>query len=113
MKILTVDTNQIEDAYTFHRYFKELMGFPDFYGGNMDAWIDCMTYVDEPESGMTQVTVAPGELLILHLKNVVAFKNRCREVYDNLMECTAFVNYRRIFHDSGEGSPVLVISFFD
>jgi RNAse (barnase) inhibitor barstar len=37
MKILQIDTNSIHDAYSFHVYLKELMGFPDFYGGNMNA----------------------------------------------------------------------------
>ena len=27
---------------------------PDFYGKNMDAWIDCMTYLDEPDEECPQ-----------------------------------------------------------
>lgn len=113
MKILTIDTNQITDSNSFHSYFKEAMGFPDFYGGNMDAWIDCMTYVDEPTAGMTQITVVPGEMLVLQLTNARSFKSRCRDVYDELIECAAFVNYRRINNPYHQNDPVLVLSFFE
>ena len=28
------------------------MGFPGFYDRNMNAWIDCMSYIDELGAGM-------------------------------------------------------------
>jgi len=33
----------------------------DFYGRNMNAWSDRLTYIDDPPSGMTHVSLAEGE----------------------------------------------------
>jgi hypothetical protein len=40
----------------------------------------------------------------LRIDNVSDFKRRCPELYDALIECAAFVNYRRM--DQGD-APVL------
>ncbi len=45
---------QITDWDTFHDAFAATLGFPGFYGRNMDAWIDCVTSVDR-DDGMTAV----------------------------------------------------------
>ncbi|MDZ4753789.1 MAG: barstar family protein [Phycisphaerae bacterium] len=31
--------------------FAETFGFPGFYGRNMNAWNDCMTFLDGPDAG--------------------------------------------------------------
>jgi hypothetical protein len=94
--IVTIPTDQITDWDTFHSVFQAALGFPDFYGRNMNAWIDCMTYLDDPPSGMTSVSVDPGELLALRIDDAADFQRRCPEQYEALIECAAFVNYRRI-----------------
>ena len=38
----TIDGAAIKDFDSFHKVFKQALGFPGFYGSNMDAWIDCM-----------------------------------------------------------------------
>ncbi len=43
------------------------MGFPDFYGANMDAWIDCMFHLDDGESGKTRFDLKPGEALEIEM----------------------------------------------
>ncbi|HZV35960.1 MAG TPA: barstar family protein [Verrucomicrobiae bacterium] len=53
----TIDTKRISDWNSFHSVFSEVMGSPNFYGRNMDAWIDCMTNFDD---GMTRFTIGPG-----------------------------------------------------
>ena len=63
-----------------------------------------MTSVDCTEDRMTAVTGAPGEILILKIAHPFEFRQRCPEQYDALIECAAFVNYRRV--DAGE-TPVL------
>ena len=42
-----LNTNQISDWESFHHLCKKEFGFPDFYGMNMNAWIDCLSYLDE------------------------------------------------------------------
>jgi hypothetical protein len=62
----------------------------------MNAWIDCMTYVDHPDMGMVASPVAEGNLLTLRLDDAANFQRRCPEQYTALIECSAFVNYRRM-----------------
>jgi RNAse (barnase) inhibitor barstar len=102
--VVIVPVDRIADWDSFHSVFKETLGFPDFYGRNMDAWIDCMTYVDDPPSGMTAIFVSKGDLLTLRIDNASDFQKRCPEQYAALIECTAFVNYRRT--EVGE-APIL------
>ena len=104
--IISIPTDQITDWDSFHVAFQAALGFPGFYGRNMDAWIDCMTCVDDPPSGMSTACVAPGELMTLRIDNAAQFRRRCPEQYDALIECAAFVNYRRM--ERG-GTPVLAL----
>ncbi|AOK13540.1 barstar family protein [Burkholderia vietnamiensis] len=55
-----VDTTKITDWPSFHRVFSQIFGFPAFYGNNMDALIDCLSYLDDPEAAMTSLHVRPG-----------------------------------------------------
>ena len=108
MTLVKLDTSRITDWETFHSVFAEMFGFPDFYGRNMNAWIDCMTYIDDPEDAMTTVHAPPGGVLVLELEHVTEFAVRCPQQYDAIIECSAFVNWRRI--KVGE-SAVLTLSF--
>ncbi|MGJ4948599.1 barstar family protein [Bradyrhizobium sp. HKCCYLS20291] len=94
--IVNIPSQRIHDWDSFHRVFQEILGFPDFYGCNMNAWIDCMTYVDDPDSGMSATTVAEGEVLVLRIDDAAGLQRRCPEHYQALLEGTAFVNHRRI-----------------
>jgi RNAse (barnase) inhibitor barstar len=109
VKIIHIDCEKIRDWASFHKVFADELGFPDYYGRNMDAWIDCMTYLDEPESGMTRVSVEPGEVLTLILDNVKSLKNQLPEIYDALVECSGFVNWRRVDHNE---APILALAFY-
>ena len=109
MALIKIDTRRITDWGTFHEAFAAALGFPDFYGRNMNAWIDCMSYVDEPGAGMSSVDVKPGEILVLQLEGVNEFATRCREQYDAVVECVAFVNWRRI--EQGQ-KAVLALSYY-
>lgn len=106
MRILKIETRSINDWDSFHDFFQRAMGFPGFYGRNMDAWIDCMTRLDEPDAGLTQVAVEPGELLLLEIPDTEGFKERCPEQFEALLEGAAFVNRRRL---DAEEKPVLAL----
>ena len=66
-----------------------------------------MTSLDEPFS---KVCVEEGGAVTLHLKYAKGLKNRCPEIYDALIECAAFVNFRRI--EIGQ-TPVLFLAFYN
>ena len=107
--LVQLDCRRIHDWDSFHDVFADVFGFPSFYGRNMDAWIDCMTDLDDPGTGMTAVSVQPGSLLTLQLEAVDAFADRCPEQFAALVECTAFVNWRRI--EQGQAA-VLALSYW-
>jgi hypothetical protein len=108
-KNILIDGNRIVDWNSFHDTFAEIFGFPEFYGRNMNAWNDCMTYLDEPGAGMTSIHVSPGDVVVLCISGAKDFKKRCPEIYDALIECSSFVNYRRIEQDN---PAVLALSFY-
>jgi RNAse (barnase) inhibitor barstar len=105
--ILRIDATTITDADTFHAVFAAAFGFPAYYGRNLDAWIDCLTYLDDPASGMTTVHVLPGEILTLVLDHAEEFRGRCPALFSAFLECSAFVNWRRI--ELGQ-PPVLAVA---
>lgn len=107
--VVTIDLDRIVDWESFHSVFAEALGFPDFYGRNLDAWIDCMTSIDDPGGGaITRVTVRPGEMLTLHLDGMESLAVRCPDIHRSLLDVVAFVNWRRI--KDGEG-PVLALAY--
>ena len=111
--MLHIDANPIVDWPSFHDVFAEAFGFPDFYGRNMDAWIDCLSDLDKPDSGMTTVHVAPGQVLALVIDHAAEFKDRCPEQFSALVECAAFVNWRVMEHDGSFSKPPLLALAFD
>ncbi len=107
--VVKIDCSLITDHDTFHNVFDDAFGFPGFYGRNMNAWIDCLTSLDE-DDGMRSITILPGQVLTIQLENYKDFKARCPALLDDIIECSAFVNWRRI--ETGEPS-VLALSFHD
>ena len=95
-KNIQIDGSKITDWSSFHDYFAKLLGFPAFYGRNMDAWIDCMTYLNAPEDGMSNIHVPIGDVLVLCISGANDLKKRCPEIYDAVVECSGSVNKRRI-----------------
>ncbi len=107
--VVEIDTSKITDWDSFHDVFSACLGFPDFYGRNMNAWIDCMTSLDEPEDGMTSVHSPDGGVVVLALSDATDLSRRCPDIYEAIIESTAFVNYRKM--EVGE-RPVLSLSFW-
>ena len=105
MPIVDVPLSNIADWDSFHTTFAATLGFPDFYGRNMNAWVDCLTYEDD---GMTAFPIDTGDVLTLQLQDCKDFRARCPEIYEALVDCAAFVNWRRI--EMGE-RPILAVSY--
>ena len=109
-KEIAIDAAQIRDWPTFHTAFATALGFPEFYGRNMNAWIDCMTSLDDPGAGMSKLHAPQNGIVLLKVLNAKAFAARCPEQYAALNECSAFVNWRR--REQG-GAPVLALSYYE
>ena len=110
VNLVKIDCANIKDWGSFHEEFARVLGFPDFYGRNMDAWIDCMSSLSDPNDGMTQIHCEKGEVVTIELANINDFKSRCPEQYDAIIECSAFVNWRLIEIDQ---PPVIALSFHE
>ena len=106
-RVVAIDGDRIVDPDSFHDLMSEAFAFPPWYGRNMDAWIDLMTYLDE-DSATTGVFVDAGEIVTLKLGNARALRERCPEIYDQLVACSAFVNWRRM--ETG-GTAYLCLAF--
>jgi hypothetical protein len=95
MASVTLETNAIHDFESFHSHCAKVFGFPSFYGRNMNAWIDCLSYLPDGD-GMSSFTLQDGEQLFVHVPEFEAFSRRAPEVSRALIECTAFVNRRYV-----------------
>ncbi|WP_226782999.1 barstar family protein [Oceaniglobus trochenteri] len=100
-KAVAIDCTGITDWPSFHAVFADAFGFPDWYGHNRDAWIDCMTWLDDDG------TVAAGGPVTLHLTNTDDLKRRAPDILTDTLEMAAFVNGRRI--EKGL-TPILILS---
>ena len=105
MKII-IDASKITSVETLHDTFQEAFGFPDYYGRNMDAWIDCMSNLDDE---MNKVQVKEGEIVELQLDNIEVLKENHPDLYADIIECAAFVNWRRM--ERG-GLAILALSYY-
>jgi hypothetical protein len=103
-----IDFDKIKDWDTFHEVFAETMGFPDFYGKNNNAWIDCMSYIDDKEAGMSKIYVEPGERLDIVVSGTEKAIESTPEVFLGFMEIVADVNQR--FIESGTQTRVNIIA---
>ncbi len=95
MKTIEVPFHIFKSEDAFHAAFSEILGFPRFYGRNWDAWIDCMSYIDDPEAGMTKVLIDENEQLEF---NIVGYEFTDEldksDVFRNFCICSGFVNSR-------------------
>jgi RNAse (barnase) inhibitor barstar len=97
MKTININMSQITDWESFHKVFSEVMGFPDFYGRNINAWIDCMSDLSTPQVvGMTKIQVPIGDHLVLFMHGVNTFKKRQPEIFNDLMDAVIFVNENKM-----------------
>ncbi|WP_299399607.1 barstar family protein [Pelagibius sp.] len=106
--VVRIDGRRIVDRESFHDVFAEAFGFPDFYGRNMDAWIDCLSSLGSSDDGLTQIRAPEGGVVALQLDHADALSARCPEVFEDLVNCSAPVNLRLL--ERGR-SPVLALAF--
>jgi len=90
----------------FHEQCAAVFGFPAFYGRNMNAWIDCLTYVRDGD-GMSRFVLGPEEPLVIELSGAKTLKSQLPEIVDALVECTVAVNARHV--EMGEQPALLLL----
>ncbi|QWV14695.1 barstar family protein [Marinobacter adhaerens] len=105
--LVVVNGKKLIDWGSFHREFAAAFGFPDFYGNNMNAWIDCMSSLADPDEGMTKIHCAKGRVVTLQIDHAADMKAEHPELFSALLESVAFVNWRLV--QVGE-PPVLALA---
>lgn len=91
----TLDLSPIKDWPSFHDESARAFGFPEFYGRNMNAWIDCLSYLPEGD-GMSAFHLGENEMLTVFLPGFERFSREHGEICSALLECVAFVNGRYV-----------------
>ncbi|MBU5926326.1 barstar family protein [Enterobacter sichuanensis] len=106
MKVITlsIDFKEINDVTEFHNRVKQLFGFPDFYGNNFHAFIDCLTSLRFPEEGMTSLNLKKDEFLLLKISNI---NNLDEELKHDFLLSIQEVNNRSILF--GEEPTILLL----
>lgn len=91
MPRVVLPTNEIRNEKTFHAVCQRVFGFPDIYAHTMDAWVDCLSCLDDPSAEMSSLTLAPGELLLIVVPDTANLK---QEIFDDLIDGAIEVNAR-------------------
>ena len=100
MATAILDTRAITDWASFHDACQAAFGFPEFYGRNVNAFIDCLNYVDEGD-GMSRFHLAPGETLTIEVLEADEFATRAPDQALAILAWTGFVNQNAI----ADGKP--------
>lgn len=93
MPLARLDADAITDWDSFHDACAAAFGFPEVYGRNMDAFIDCLAGLGEGD-GMSRFHLKAGKTLTIELRGADAFCERCPQIALALLSCVAFVTAR-------------------
>jgi RNAse (barnase) inhibitor barstar len=91
MATVQLDGKKIGTRNAFHTECQLAFGLPDYYGRNMDAWIDCLSSLRE-DDGMTKFKLGPDESLQIEVLHSAMLRRRAPEIFDALTECASAVN---------------------
>ena len=90
MARISLDGASIRDWDSYHSVCARAFGFPDFYGRNRDAWIDCVSSMRDREA-MTGITLADDEALVVEIASSDSVPD---EMVGALVRDAAAVNQR-------------------
>jgi hypothetical protein len=107
MATVRLDGTKLIDWPAFHAECRREFGFPDFYGNNMDAWVDCLSYLRD-DDGMCRFRLAPDEVLHIEVAGASALRAKAPEIAEELVFCVDAINER--YADYGE-KPALDLVF--
>jgi RNAse (barnase) inhibitor barstar len=106
MTTIEINGSKITDWNTFHELFKEVLGFPEFYGNNSSAWIDCMGDIHN-DTKMSDVFLPEQEALVLKINDTKSIENSNPDILEGLYAMTAFVNKENLLN-KGQ-APIYVL----
>ncbi len=101
--VVDLDGSAIANWDDFHAASRRAFGFPDYYGNNISAWIDCMSGLRD-DDGMTRFVLGERDSLVIRLLHAKTLEQRAAHVMQGLQAAVAEVNDR----SSEAGEPPLL-----
>ncbi|WP_034295338.1 barstar family protein [Herbaspirillum sp. RV1423] len=83
----------IADWDSFHDECAKVFGFPDFYGRNMNAWVDCLSYLRD-DDGMSKFVLKDNEVLTIEVQHSEKLRATAPDILEELQFCVAMINER-------------------
>ena len=71
MQEVRLDISRFEEKISLHRYLKEQMGFPFYYGANLDALFDELSSITEPVHIQLQYSTKPREKMTDYIPRIL------------------------------------------
>lgn len=88
---IQLGTKNIHDAQSFHEICKTAFGFPEIYGKNFDAMLDCFISALDEER-MTNISLSDGRGIEIEILDFKDFAERLPEVCSQFLKLIAEVN---------------------
>lgn len=99
MASVQLNGEQLTSWEDFHAQCAMAFGFPEFYGRNLDAFIDCLSYLRD-EDGMSKFRLQPDEVLRVEVSHSEALRLKAPDILTELTFCMDALNER--YADYGE-----------
>lgn len=100
-KRIRINLSEIDSIEEMHEELITKFGFPNFYGKNVYALIDCWSSLRFPNDEMSEFVLKDDEVLILEIKGLVRAND---VVLNNLIIAIENVNRREI--DRGKQASI-------
>lgn len=99
MPAVSLNGEIITNWDAFHDESQRVFGFPEFYGRNMNAWVDCLSYLRD-DDGMSRFRLQSDEVLRIEVQQAERMRAQVPEILDDLAFCIEAINER--YADYGE-----------
>src|SRR5262249_47651084 len=106
--LIRIDARRLTDSAGLHAALDEAFGFGPGYGKNLDALVDCLTHLDDPQTRPSRVQVFPGQVALLVLDHTHGLAKPAAAQGKALGDAGAWVNWRRL---EQRQPPVLALAY--
>lgn len=84
MRTITLDINRLHSVPALHKYLRNALALPVYYGANLDALYDCLTEIAEPTHIIVPANVTNNEKLGWYGEQLLQVLQDAAEENDNL-----------------------------
>ena len=103
---MVIDFKDVDTVDKMHKELKQAFGFPDFYGANFNALIDCLGDIRYPEYVMSKLSIGEDEMLSLTIKN---FPYDDELIVNNFFYAIKCVNAKAILNEVSPSIHLILI----